>query len=554
MAASLRGGLPAWLGFLAACLIGAAPVLVVFGPTVLSPSATGWLLLHPFSDDPALYVLAWDAFRHGPLRWPPAANPDFGLELASSIYYADVIPLLALAIKATGGGPAVAQFWGVWLLAAGVLQAVVGWAVAGLATRDPVARAAVAGLVAWQPMLLFRMAFHFTLAGQFLLCLALFLAFRRASGPRQAIAWCALILVVSLVHSYFLVMVGAVWFGDWIGRLGRDGRPGALLGEALAVVGLALGGLWLGGFFLLTDGHVTGAYGAYNLDLLAPFDGGFWSRLLPALPRPNHTETGGSYLGLGTIGLLLAGGVLAWRHGWLGPALRDNGPLLGVLLLMTVFAVTHQVTLGGRALVTVPLPDLLVQGASLLRASERFLWPLAYAAMLAAALVVVRAAGRRAGLVLAGLLVLQALDVSPGLARLRSAFAEVPRVAPAVAQDPFWQQAASRYVRLRGAPSVAVAPDWKPGARLASELRLPTDIVFLARVDVRVLTAVAARTEEELRSGRHERGTLYLLRSQDMRLIAEAGLDPARDLLQEVDSFTVLAPGWWIRPAAAPAP
>lgn len=541
------------LGLLAACLAGAAPVLIMAGPAVILPWNVGWILGNPLNDDPGAQLLGWHYFRTTPFEWPPARNTAYGLELGSSVFYSDSIPLLALTAKAVGAGPLLEQYLGAWLLACGILQAGIAWMIAGLATRDVVARVAVAGLAAWQPILFWRMAIHPALAGQFLLCAALLLYLRGRTGPGQAIGWCALLFVSGQVHSYLMIMAAAIWFADWLRRF-EQRRPPGLVPEAVAAIAAVMSGLWLGGFFVLTDGHVSGGYGDWSLDLVAVFDGGTWSAFLPDLPDNGEFEVAASYLGAGTLGLFALGFASALRAGRMSNATRAHGPLLRILLLMVLFAITHRIVIAGREVLALPLPPLIEEGFGMLRASNRMVWPLVYAGIFAAAFVVIRSAGRLAGPVLAALLLLQVADVSAGVLERRHALATLPRTLPAVGQDPFWTEAAARYARLRAVPTAVLAPGWLRTARVAAELGLPTDAVNLARVDVHVLDALKARTEEEIRTGRHEPGTLYIIRTPELRRLAEAGMNPQRDLLVEVDGFTVLAPGWFVKPEGAPAP
>ncbi|MFC7542080.1 DUF6311 domain-containing protein [Siccirubricoccus deserti] len=111
------------------------------------------------------------------------------MELGTAIYFADTIPLLALALKALRGLVEVPQYVGPWLLACGVLQGLVGWRLLGRATGDPLARAAGAGLLALQPMLINRMAGHTPMAGQWTLLLALWLALDPGRAARRGLAW-----------------------------------------------------------------------------------------------------------------------------------------------------------------------------------------------------------------------------------------------------------------------------------------------------------------------------------------------------------------------------
>jgi hypothetical protein len=532
-----------WEGVLAFAM-GAAIMLFVFGPGVVPPWRTGWMLSGQVGPDPVQYWLGWAFFRADEWRWPPGLNPRYGLELSSSVFYADSIPLLAFVFKALRGVVHVEQYWGLWILACGGLMALMAWRLIGLATQDPLARLAGAFLFALQPMLINRLGGHLALGGQFLVLMGLWLCLRPPEGWGARLAkWVALSLAASLIHSYLLPMVLAFWLADALTRPWRR-----LAVEGGAVIGAALGGLWLAGFFVLSAGHGGSGsrYGEMQLDLLSPFDPGPWGAILPDLPDPGHLETGGSYPGLGML-LLWALGVWA---GWgrIGPTLRRRWPLVLVLVLMLLFAFTHRPTVGGMRIELTPLPERLVDIAGALRASERYFWPLAYAAAIASAFALVaRLGGRRAGLALGLLAVIQAADFGPGLARMRHFFPPTEATVPLRLADPFWEEAARRYQRIRVVPAQNQGFPWEEVAVFAASRGLDTDAVYLARSDEAAKAALQARTAEELRSGRHEPGTLYVFRDEPSLALALRGLDGRRDLVAEFDRLWVLAPGWWDR-------
>jgi hypothetical protein len=191
-----------WISVWVAAMLGAAVVLAVLGLAPLDPKNQGWLLAGPLGPDPVQLWLGWTYFRHAPWAIPPGANPDYGMELGTAIYFADAIPLLALLLKALRGVLDIPQYAGPWLFVCGLLQGVLGWRLVGLATRTPLARACGAGLLAVQPMLINRTVGHIPLAGQWTVLAALFLALRDEHGVRQSAAWAALLAVTSLLHSY----------------------------------------------------------------------------------------------------------------------------------------------------------------------------------------------------------------------------------------------------------------------------------------------------------------------------------------------------------------
>lgn len=536
------------LSLLVALFAGAATAVIALGLRILDVGDTGWMLHGPLGPDPVAYWLTWTFFRRAAWTWPPGLNPDYGLELASAIFYVDIVPLLALPLKALRGIVTVDQYWGPWLVACGVLQAGVAWRLIGLATGDPLARAAGAALFAFQPMMINRMGGHFALVAHWVLLAALHLCLRDPAGRRQGLAWTLLLGTTALINAYLLAMTAALWGADLVARAFREGRIARRLAEGLAVLAAVGFALWLGGFFSLAGPlrPLGPGYGATGLDLLAPFDAVEWGRLLPALPTLRHWEHGGSYLGAGSFLLLAAAlvalltGRLAWRA-----LLARHALLLAALAAMLAFAVTHRIAIAGVVIVELPLPALVQRVADLLRASERFFWPLAYAALFGAvAAVVARWGGRRAGLLLMAALALQLVDISAGLARYRALVADAPRLPVERLADPFWAEAAERYQRIRAVPAGNFGANWEEIARFAALHGLATDAVYHSRIDQDALRALRMTIAAELAASRWETGTLYVLRDEATHAIVAARHDPARDLLREVDALVVFAPGW----------
>ena len=79
---------------------GTVAFFLVVGPLALNPLNIAWLM---DDYDPTQHFLAWDFFRHHPWTFPVGLNPSFGLELSSSILYADLIPALAIFFKIFSG-------------------------------------------------------------------------------------------------------------------------------------------------------------------------------------------------------------------------------------------------------------------------------------------------------------------------------------------------------------------------------------------------------------------------------------------------------------------
>jgi hypothetical protein len=92
------------------------------------------------------------------------------------------------------------------------------------------------------------------------------------------------------------------------------------------------------------------------------------------------------------------------------------------------------------------------------------------------------------------------------------------------------------------------ARHWEEIAVFAATHGMPTDAVYLARLDPDRVDALNAGVLERLAAGRFEPGTLYALGSEATLATAREGLDPGRDLLARHDGVWVLAPGWFGAP------
>jgi len=538
-----------------AALFGAFVVVATLGFGPLNPSHVGWMLNGPTGPDTVQIWLGRGYFEQTPWLWPPGASPAWGIELSSGIFYTDSIPLLLFIFKALRGLVEWAQYAGPWMLLCGFLQGWLGWRLVGLATTDPLARFCGAGLMALQPVWLNRMTGHVHLVAQWTLLAALILALSPGGGTRRRVAWVALVTLTSLINPYLLAMVGVIWGGDWLRRTLSD-RWAVSLGAALLEAGAGFAGvfasLWSSGFFMLRGGFASGSgsnfgtYGTWGVDLLAFFDGGFWSRFLPDLPDTGHWEAGGSYLGLGGVLLVLSGLIALLRRP--APLPPPLWPLAGAVLVLLAFAVTHRVTVAGHVFTLVTLPDHVLGIFGAMRNSERMAMPAIYAALFLAVACCVRAWGGRAtGWMLAVLLVAQAVDLQPAMDRNRALLAEAPAGVPPRLFDPFWPEAAQVYRRVRAVPAANIGEGWQSIAQFAMQAGLLTDSVYLARVDGAATAALRARMVEILASGAYEPVTLYVLRDADTLALARASRNPARDAILHVDDYWLLAPGWLIR-------
>ena len=195
-------------------LLGFLAFLLITGGKILWPTNTDWLMME---GDPAQHWLGWQFFRYSPLlQWPMGANPDFGMEIGSSIVFTDSIPLLAFIFKPLSAFlPDTFQYMGLWILICFSLQSFFAWKLLSLFTQDKWLPLIGSVFFTIAPVCLWRLAIHNALFSQWILLAGLYFYFTKNFS---IVRWIGLLAVAALIHAYLLLMVLAIWSADLIQR------------------------------------------------------------------------------------------------------------------------------------------------------------------------------------------------------------------------------------------------------------------------------------------------------------------------------------------------
>ena len=383
-------------------LLPVALFLAFFHASILDVGNPGWLIR---GSDNGENALGAHAYWHDPGAGASLKTTLLNAPEGVPILYTDSNPLMTLAAKPLAALlPADAQFVGPFILLSLILQTFFAWLLLRRHAPGPVALWAGVVLLAFPPTLGNRFI-HVNLMAHWtiLAALALFLDVDRS---RRLTWWLPLIAVTALIHSYLLVMVGAVWASSMLVRVVEGphrARP-AILGQGIVVLGVVAALAW----WLGVGGQVpAGNFGAFSMPLDALWNPGIhtFSNLLPAHEdSPGRGFEGFQYLGAGGLLLVAAAIVIAlYRPARVGERdarsrLRGLAPALVVL---TILAILHM-----------PLSPAMLALLDPVRASGRLFWPVGYVLIFMAVLAVYRLSAERAGLVLVAVLALQVTDLA----------------------------------------------------------------------------------------------------------------------------------------------
>jgi hypothetical protein len=527
-------------------------------------TGTGEVWLRP-ADDFNAYLVPWHYFLADRWRFPLLDIPAMGYPEGGSVLFNDALPLGALVTKVlySLSGFRVNPF-GWWTALTYVLQGAMTarlMAAVGVPRIWPSVAAATLA-VCCLPFLV-RM-FHTALASHFLIIWALALYFESVRrGRLKALELYWLWGLAILVNGYLLVMV-AVLGGATVLELRRRGtlRPRDVGALALGALGVLAIGIVEGyGVIFTSPGSLRspglGLYSWNPITLFVP------SRSFWGWPRVVRDATGGQYEGDGYIGLgaiLLLGAWVVTRPRAVRQALRGHGILAVTLGLLAAWAASNRVYIGGTLVAAYELPWWLEHFGGYVRATGRFVWPLAYALVILPVAALYRS-GRSAAVVSLTLIALglQVTEILPSLRFHRSSTArpawpdliDSPRVAAWLeGHHRLWQYPSWACGGLAGPPRI-----WK-GRETNRELQLellvarlgtPTNSVYTSRI-----VKDCALEAEWGRTPTLEDGVLYVLGRDAAR--ASPGLSSlaASGSCRDLGWATFCSRGWSpaaIRPA-----
>lgn len=271
----------------------------------LNPTKTDWLL--PFWNgniDSAANYLGWEYFRKAPiLQWTMGKTPNLGPGDGASVAMTDSIPLFAFLFKPfTHWYQGKFQYYGFWIMACFVMQAIAAWKLLRLWVKSNIHLASGCAFFIVAPAYLDRMTFHFGLAAHWVILIALYLFFKHEFSFKS---WICLGVIATLIQPYLAMMVSAVFAVSLIKQQSFFKR----IILYLLSLGLAA---WQAGLFVFGFSNVgLDGFGVYSANGLSLVDPGFsdFNRVPWSSRVPNLWENVGQYEGFAFVGsgvLLLA--------------------------------------------------------------------------------------------------------------------------------------------------------------------------------------------------------------------------------------------------------
>ena len=497
-------------------------LVAVVGFDNISFQNTKWL--HDGSDS-TLPQMGWYFFKNDIWRFPLGSNPNYGLELGSSIVFADSIPILSLFFKIFRSFiPENFQYISLWYFICFFLQLYFSYKILKKFTDSSIYSLIGSLFFIITPILIWQLQNVPALVGQWILLFALYLGFSTNTN-KSIFPWIFIIILSSLINFYFMVTILVTYSFLRIFKMKFIKKDIFLLTKDFFIVApLLLATLYIVGYFevRMVDTMAVG-FGIHKLNLLGIFDsynsvdGVSWSWLLPDI-RTSYGEEGHgfNYFGLGQIIIVLLSFflLLTKRNKTNLVPIKSNKEIrifIYISLFLTLWALSNKISLGTYTLLEIPLNKYIFGVLSVVRPTGRLFWIVNYFLLAMSIIVIYKCFDQKKSiLIVVFLLVIQIADTSTGTIHRINFFK--PITASSSLKDKLWKNLFGKYKIVKTTYPRNYSTLFPQFSYLIEKNKIEkTNIVKLARINRKSAAEAKYYLYENYRNKNLSPNTIYLI-------------------------------------------
>ena len=513
--------------------------LTLGGLSRLNPKRFDWI----FGDNTTAYI-AQLFYLSDKWRFPLAANPNYGSENTSSLFYTGPSVPIAILQKLLRINPEL-QFFGVWILIVFFLQIFFGLKIAKEFNLNWVS-AIPFSILFVTPFLLERFQWHFWLTAHFLILWAILIGVRYfKTNKLQTFSTVSLTCLSYLINGYIFTMViiviGFVFFDSLLHKAILRIKIFKHFGIISFSVLLTM---WI------TDGvrKQASVYESFKMNFPGPHYGGFPYNLLSVINPEvglipysftNNTEftttnfsitklsfgttegayDGFLYLGIGIIFLLLTLAIttLITRTSLIRISDQKTKRLFwSFFIIIFLFAVTFNIGFGKFEL-KLPFPYLGTWALSIFRASGRFMWIIAYLLLIFIVIKLSMLLKKQAFKVILWVaLILQILDMSnPIYERYKALQEEKPPILQFAGEDfEEFKIISKGKEKIISYPPGHGSPNWAKLNYWAWKNDMTTNTILTSRINFDLLKRETAKTFKTFCNGNLNAKSIFVLNKE----------------------------------------
>ena len=421
----------------------------------ISSQSVEWL--HD-GNESAIEQTAWYFFRNDIWRFPLGLNPNYGDEITTSIVFSDSIPILAFFFKIFKSIlPENFQYFSLWFFLCFYFQLFFSYKILKKFTNSEFYSLIGSVFFLLAPIFIFRMNYHASVSGQWLLLFTLYLTLTTKTDESK-FSWFFLIIVSSLILYNFTLIILAVYSLLRFFELKFNKTSFYnLLKDFFIIAPLLLLTLYMAGYLEIRMGDTLAVgFGQHKLNLLSIIDpvntanNISWSWFLPDIQLSKEEELEGfNYLGLGQLIMLLFSLVLILNKKFNNnlSLIKNNKQIKAFLIIsifLTLWALSNKISFGTYTLLEIPLNKFIFAALSVAKSTGRIFWIVNYFLVIISIIIIYKCFTKKTSLlIIILLLTIQIADISAGLKNRINFYNKETNSTKL--KDPIWNDLFSKY-------------------------------------------------------------------------------------------------------------
>ena len=520
------------LTVLISIIAGGFSYLGIVGPYALDPRNRNWLY-HGINSDPIAHYLGWLFFKESKWNIPLGLNPNYGLEMSSTIVYSDSIPLMAILGKALNKfTTSDFQYFGIWILLCFIFQMFFAIKIINLFTESITISFLASYMLILMPMFIWRIQAHIALSSQFLILWAIYLILKNFKyGEDQHLNWIMVLVTSSLVHPYLLGMILVLWIAAFATQrnLKINSWKRDYLYFAITILSLCISCFLVAGYEIGESNSMAGTsveYGVYRWNPISPLAPFGYSGLLRFLPDKSGNFDTFTYLGAGFFIIIALTITFVFTNSKrLLEFFLSFRWILVSLIALAAFAITNKVAFWNLRL-EFYLPEWVIELFSVFSASARFIWPVIYFLALFFLVCLIKSFSKKMVIVILSVAIsVQAVDILPLITQIRSFTTNsAPYPNSYLNNTALLKTVSDNYKYLVVLPEGGrVNPGFPELTLFSYKMNLGTNSIYLSRVDGVKAKKIRADISRQISSRDLNTNTIYVLFEDKLGLEIEGG-------------------------------
>jgi|GEM_PF-2788411 len=347
-------------------------IYVTSGLKVIDPRYTDWLQVGDGTME-----ISWEFFRRQPVwQFPLGLNPNYGLEISSTMVFDGQIPLFSLILHPFS--PFLFerfQYLGIFIFICFALNYIVSKIIFLRLNLNKVNSSLASVILATSPIILNRFIeqSHYGLSSAFLILLAIYLVIKDDSNFFKWVFLYLLCLSIFLYYLVFVVLIHVLFLSYRIYKKKERLSFVSIKMIIIAVVNLLF--MYVIGYFYGGNSSNDIGFGVYKTTLSSLLDPSGWSILVPDIAEAFGAYEGFAYLGLPSI--IMAAMVVYFR-------LRTPSQKICVDVyfkilfiaagILFILSLSNKVSVATYEIFEYKIPPILENYFLTFRSSGRFAW------------------------------------------------------------------------------------------------------------------------------------------------------------------------------------